>query len=1280
MKIKKQITNTPLAVPQPVVNKKIQEVATNQLFAVNQLPQAEKLQFQLDPATQPPIPQYSLSDGNAPSFSSNDRVEFNNLSNITSNSPEIIALSDFIPCYTEQGELNKAGEFLQVKQDALLISCVDSLKNILNLIEQQEQGGSTSDLKKYINDSSNELYKFCNDFSSNVEWFLGSVEDVKKSFDFKKFKIENEKLLLKNSVTQQYLDNCPKNLNEILFTENNDLSNYSLTKLWLQLCSEYKESLIFGTGANNSLFVENGGSQQVINNDSYTVNKPINFNNKISFNQTQTQLPNLFAIDYNLVEQENFKRINQIFTSIFKNRKHSILNVPMKNLIGTDRQEKAKRLAQLSYLICKELHYSTSIRALKLREPVIFNNYGYALNQIDGTDNVKLFDFIVGNVGNDITEFANVKNISENNLKNSPSNRTLVGVAQKSFFDPNKIEILSFENRYINDDVTSINQKNRSAILTPGTAYYIEKILNFSESIKNKSIDTTSLQSFQFEIELITTSLFSGLIDSKDGIAFKTYTTPRSLNDVIVNSLPFNTGSSPTDISEDIVQSKDIRQLCLNPVYLLRYIEKELLLDKSNLLNRQNISDHITKNTTSDLSRVLISLAISQLFEDKSAELLFLLFMYVAAWVHVELGTNAAQTQLDAVIDSIKNYLNTLKLDTTTERLSNNEPAYNDLIFGNFSTKKVELAGVDSNSSEYVFESLTKIAKLISNFIKNTDSSAGENISTSRPNPFLIATSFDQQQLVATKTFFSGLSKESIIVLLFFLCCLVLHETNPEAITEILYDGYNGSAKKPTLKLKIEKVKTLEKIENIKTLEKVENADFVYDREVYVYEYDNIIAESEKMIFDEILKINKMTSWFVSYLTFLKNKLNSFSASLQGNKSKITFFDDIYLPVLNNLNNQAQLTGAALSLEQLRLLKSKLNYMKARLSNDYNSALKILVPYFVNFKLDPIVDKILPIEDVHLIAWKFLLSDYLKLPEFCEGLGNNKKIISIGITHKLYQKLQKSIAASNLTSASDKYNLINVNIYMIDNLRPLLVHKPKKFTFILNKFPNRVLNYFVDPALGEVLSSPGQELNMENFKYINYIPFSSYLDNQDSTSFIIEQINLKFLGFNDQQIEEIRSNHTKSFFMEEYLRFLSGCPFDEQAFFNYESKIDVFKPNNIVAPAKTLGAINYLKNTILIGNENVKKMLLSPKKFDRVFHITIDPDDFEVDIIETDKKIKAIGINTTATELVARYSNVIEKKTIINVDNSSTDVYKRITSQKNEIEFNEFYANIETVT
>jgi hypothetical protein len=155
--------------------------------------------------------------------------------------------------------------------------------------------------------------------------------------------------------------------------------------------------------------------------------------------------------------------------------------------------------------------------------------------------------------------------------------------------------------------------------------------------------------------------------------------------------------------------------------------------------------------------------------------------------------------------------------------------------------------------------------------------------------------------------------------------------------------------------------------------------------------------------------------------------------------------------------------------------------------------------------------------------------------------------------------------------------------------------------------------------------------------------------------------------------------------MEQYFSFLSDTKVDENRYTNFsllKGGIDIQFQNFVAKissqtgkpppPTQTFNpsASNfYLRDTYLLPNINsFFKELISPRKFDRVFHLVVDPDDF---IIDTNSEDDSLATSPTA---INRYKNKIEL-----IDKSKPNSgYKRAGTGLFEITFDNYFAAVES--
>jgi hypothetical protein len=1196
------------------------------------LKKADKIKF----TNAEPITKSSIEKSTSVNFVKGNAEPFENLIKITNDKPEIVALTDFLPCYRDDGSLNETGNLFQAKQDALLISCVDCLKNILIEIENQKPLENTGELtiKNYINDTTNELYAFCSTIEKGISSLLFAMEDTKKSFDIKR-NLDNEISQI-NSIPEDLKNYA--SLEEMTNATRGVWTNWTNTKLWLQMCKEYHNALRYGIWrSSNDLLISDVASTDETILSPYKLYTPQDTENKLKFNTSQIILSRYYDAGIVVTSNTLFETVKNQLLKIFTT--DSILNVNMRDLIGDDEAQKSKNIAKLSTLISKELRYSTEIRKLKYSNSPILTTFNYPLVNLDSPNNTTFWSHVIGQTGADITE------IPEN-----PTSNTLVNISQRQESlntETETFEILSFENVYINDDITSTNQTlARDATLTPGTFFYVDNTLN-----ENSLFDVTTTTSYRNSVKdslnalksLCTTETSQGTNSIE--FLFDKNIVPRNFQEIIRNPQPISYELNFTE--------ENLTNILRNPLMLIRFIELKLLNER--YLTRFDRLPKIADNK--DLSPLLISFALENIdTRVKDKHLLSLIYMYVLTKVNIYTKESQGlqnDNNLPLVIELIKKYL--------IEYYENNNKI-------NIEDSSTVSLNIENSITSDSLTSLNEIAKILASINKEFT-----KIDPRNPESTYVANPFSVNTTDVQKSFYSDIQKESILTLIFFLCCTMIHEANPQAIIDVKNEGSARATSSSVYKLKIKNVREfVDRVDDVATI--------IGEKKLNIYRYDSIIEQTEKLVWNETVDIKRMSAWFVNYLTALENKLSSFINGITSGQYQTNYYEPISLL----LNGDNVLTTKVFTLEQLNLIKSKLSYMLTRLSPEYNSGLRTIAPYFISFDKEDskIINGCLPLEDVHLVAWNFFLKDYLKQEEFFESIASNKKIISVGLPHKIYRRLQKFTNASTLENSASQTNLISINVYLKDHLRPQLIHQPQKFIFDLNKFTIRTLNYYLDSAIGTAkklddVDARGGEIDEKEFEYLKFLPFFNLNGFQeiqniraDDAHDLLDTIENEYAKFqtylSTQQFEQLRKNHIKNFFLEEYLRFVTSYSLDETSFSNYAGNIQRLDNELIFAVTpQTQGALEYLKNTIFTSSENIKRSLISPKKFDRVFHIMIDPDDFEINIEKT---------NEISSSTIEYFKNAGVIAQIPDTNN-----YKRVATQRASAEFNSYVVELEII-
>jgi len=371
-------------------------------------------------------------------------------------------------------------------------------------------------------------------------------------------------------------------------------------------------------------------------------------------------------------------------------------------------------------------------------------------------------------------------------------------------------------------------------------------------------------------------------------------------------------------------------------------------------------------------------------------------------------------------------------------------------------------------------------------------------------------------------------------------------------------------------------------------------------------------------------------------------------------------------PIFNsdsNLNNEQRKALFSLSLSKEQIINTEyiISELLDRIDENITSESKMRsIPQFAEgsgFEND--FSKYLPVNDIDSISCSMLVP-FFNNESFYKKKAINKKIVSVGIPPKMVRGL---LETSSSPDPSDQYrqNIIRIKIYKVDLINPKIVYNPQEYLFEMNRFPTRILgNWDYDTFLSDknnLFEAPTKYFNSFTGKFDLHRNFSEAFQG--------------YSGFlTDDQKFEIYSNHVKSFLAEEYVKWFIDVNIDESQFFHYEklsktldnitsqykNYVNAFGTPQAVAtlgnptalvqtfkdplsgvvysipvkknsqsgnkpPAKTSTKnmtidltntlLEYFKSeTFALGPDYFRRKTFYPKKFDRVFNVIIDPDDF----------------------------------------------------------------------
>ena len=388
-----------------------------------------------------------------------------------------------------------------------------------------------------------------------------------------------------------------------------------------------------------------------------------------------------------------------------------------------------------------------------------------------------------------------------------------------------------------------------------------------------------------------------------------------------------------------------------------------------------------------------------------------------------------------------------------------------------------------------------------------------------------------------------------------------------------------------------------------------------------------------------------------NFLGMLEWYSASYSQELTSNKSMKDFLAELFSlysqdPDLSQ-SEVTELLNLFLTPEQAALYFYNLSEYQDRFSGEGSTANLLKVPPFNQFP-EKFMDY-LPVDDVSLVSCQ-LFSSFFKKPNFLPAKGNNKKILSIGIPPGLFRHLRYSRGENDSEKIRD--GIVRIKIYKVDRLRPEIVFFPQQFLFEMNRFPTRIAaNWDVNVLLNDnefdIFQIPTKFLSLGGGVTLHKNFFDAFKKHLTS-------------GITIPEFQQIYTNHATSFLLEEYINWFTDIEMNENRYYNYGQFVPIQSVKNqyknfyntiknipntpgAVATSKfspeetggasevtksviktssnkgiTVDLTNTIKNyftneTLFLDPVEHRRRISYPKKFDRVFTVIIDPDEFEID-------------------------------------------------------------------
>lgn len=391
---------------------------------------------------------------------------------------------------------------------------------------------------------------------------------------------------------------------------------------------------------------------------------------------------------------------------------------------------------------------------------------------------------------------------------------------------------------------------------------------------------------------------------------------------------------------------------------------------------------------------------------------------------------------------------------------------------------------------------------------------------------------------------------------------------------------------------------------------------------------------------DTVTQLEKYTSTLTSivesittYITEVKKAVSSFISVLESKESKE------FIDFSSKIMSEDELSYLFIT-QQSNIISTffeKLKYDYSK-KNDFSSQ------FYIDNSFDQTSN----------------LKSYFKNSKYLEGESFNSKILSVGIPVGL-----KSSIIEKSTSKSDSYDYQNdvvaINVYKVDVRNPSIIFKPSKKIYELSRFSYEENG--IDISSTDKIRS--------NFRTIDY----SYFDSKTvPTSFAESSLSRDEYSFlTDQQKFEIYQNTLESTMLQKYLKNCCGLEISELTFYQDDSNsflkmldqnvidellkksVDESVKSSNITSALSKFSISNVSKIVRVNSENsisnlltsvqnitqyqkdiqksivelskiptiysdisqLAKKIFKSRTFDRIFHILIDTDEFEIDVEKT---------------------------------------------------------------
>jgi len=1070
---------------------------------------------------------------------------YEELTGISSIRPEILLLANFKPIYSDDVQvsaqqnrrndlfapgLNEFGEFIDA-QIQLQNLKHDAINKLIRDLKQSDPGVKSGLEQKELMFLSH--IKSLDDKVNYLYETVSSLNVLKRMLDTRneQFSVDYNQIVFDNfrdaniKLSTDFNDRFEKDLSfvkllSLLGFSDFNVKGFSSTKIYLQALYEFKN-------------IMKGYSNQLLGLDTL---QQRNDTNPVTINKHTISNFNFELTKIKSQPLENIVQIRPLDILIIVNSVKSTFDDVLSGLNAPDDESK---LALLFQFLAKEFNFSAAAGDKQFRT-AIQTGYGYQIS--DDLDNEGMFDAIIGDIGNKITD--RVDTFALNSLSTMAQH-----VINNSSVLPLETEYIDYEN----------------SVYTPGSVFLIDQILN----ITDKGYDVGNLNSFSFETNLHTSRLVN-LIKS-------------------LNLVP------KTNIPEDTTTEKFT----------------DTLKDSKKLFD--SVITSFLNNDTNEPKESIISADSIAIFNKALTDnyLKSLLFVYVT--------TNSIAVQSPQLVN-----VNDILTKEITKRLNSilgiDERVKSDSF--NFSpTNRFNASPVDA-----VIYELQHINNFLIIFFDSFQK---------------IFNAFTQNDLGILNHFtrYSHIQDTTLMVVVFEALLSFVNQYLGKTFTGQFVSFTQSTIGKVHYSMRLSTISNTPSINTVRS-KLMQEQDLALKLSFTLLNYYRLITASSDNIIRNLQK-DKSTQVLNDLLTIIEDrKMLSMIMNEQQIYMLRSALDDILYKFYDpGVTNQANIV--------------------AEQRGDGRDDVTIIDDSLIN-------------EKSRSALYAFFAQD-----QYLSKRGHNIRLLSVGIPNGFSKKLRESVKLTSVNNKSFNHkqlDVIKINTYKTDVEYQDLIFQPQSQLFELNRYVVKNEKKFkpvsVTANLSQILKSiptRGYSFTADRLKV---------KEGGAADAFSAAEYN--FLTVD--QKTEIAINHVSSYLFEIYIKLLTGMSVSEFDFYVQddhisEKNMDPFvveqlvndrslsnfklpfskDPNisidpflksvpqiinsgpGVVRGASSIQGLEQIpqnkldtanQNTILItefslmrtmysDNENESKRIFTPKMFERIFNIAVDPDDFIINLDET---------------------------------------------------------------